>query len=173
MAGSIEQDRIDRLSSIGFKWALKEGVSTVPWQTRFNELVQYKAKYGDCNVPRSQGPLGRWVHNQRDSYREVKLAQDRIDRLNGVGFGWTPSSGDYRKRSAFPGSRKQLLATKEKVPSLSTNVEHLSIGDKATDVKPNGVKGEGFDSEALLPLQQIKFNPANIITNLGRRAMMS
>ena len=54
----LAQDRIDRLNSIGFKWTLKEGGPKVPWETRFNELVQYKAKHGDCNIPRRQGQLG-------------------------------------------------------------------------------------------------------------------
>ncbi|EJK71270.1 hypothetical protein THAOC_07311, partial [Thalassiosira oceanica] len=35
--------------------------STMPWETRYDELVQYKAKHGDCNVPWDhQGKLGVW-----------------------------------------------------------------------------------------------------------------
>ena len=62
MVGSLAQDRIDRLNSVDFKWAQRE--AAVPWESRFNELVQYKAKHGDCNVPGSQGKLGTWVNNQ-------------------------------------------------------------------------------------------------------------
>ncbi|EJK50105.1 hypothetical protein THAOC_30961, partial [Thalassiosira oceanica] len=90
MAGSLAQGRIDRLNSIGFKWTLAS--PTVPWETRFNELVQYKAKHGDCNVPRSQGKLGTWVSTQRSAYTAGSLAQDRIDRLNSIGFKWTLAS---------------------------------------------------------------------------------
>ena len=92
-AGSLAQDRIDRLSSIGFKWAMKEGGPTVPWETRFDELVQYKAKHGDCDVPTKQGKLGCWVCTQRGAYREDKLVQDRIDRLNSIGFKWDMKDG--------------------------------------------------------------------------------
>ena len=77
----------------------------MPWETRFNELVQYKAKHGDCNVPRSQGQLGKWVNNQRTIYKKGKLSQDRIDRLNGIGFDWTPPRGGSRKRKAPPSTR--------------------------------------------------------------------
>ena len=86
--GKLSQDRIDRLSNIGFKWALKEADSTVPWETRFNELVQYKAKHGDCNVPTKQGKLGTWVHTQRIAYAAGSLAQDRTDQLSSIGFEW-------------------------------------------------------------------------------------
>ena len=90
-AGSLAKDRTDRLISIGFKWALKETSPKVPWETRFDELVQYKAKHGDCKVPRSQGQLGEWVDTQRYRYTKSKLAQDRIDRLNNIGFKWALS----------------------------------------------------------------------------------
>ena len=87
-ANSLAQDRIDRLSSIGFKWAMKEAVQAVPWETRFNELVQYKTKSGHCNVPKSQGKLGTWASKQRIAYKANSLVQDRIDRLNNIGFKW-------------------------------------------------------------------------------------
>ena len=84
----LSQDRIDRLNSIGFKRSLKKAVPTVPWETRFGELVRYKAEHGDCNVPQKQGKLGTWVRNQRQAYTTGSLAQDRIDRLSKIGFKW-------------------------------------------------------------------------------------
>ena len=38
------------------------------WETRFNELQDYKALHGNCNVPRNyqhNKQLGLWVYNQR------------------------------------------------------------------------------------------------------------
>ena len=146
----LSQDRIDRLNVVGFDWMPPRGAGSKerPWEIRFNELVQYKAKHGDCNVPRSRGQLGRWVHNQREKYKTGKLSQDRIDRLNGIGFDCTPPRG---RKSYLPGSRIQLLLTKEKVPI--TNVKSPSTGDKAMVVEPDKVEGEGLDSEPSLPLQ--------------------
>ena len=86
-AGSLAQDRIDRLSSIGFKWKQTDP-ETVPWETRFDELVQYKAKHGTCSVPNRLGPLGRWVTSQRSAYMAGSLARDRIQRLSSIGFKW-------------------------------------------------------------------------------------
>ena len=112
--GELSQGRIHRLDGIGFDWTLTIGgprkkkppssISKslsrnersrpqVPWETRFNKLVQYKAKHGDCNVPQRQGPLGTWVSKQKTNYRKGKLSQDRVDRLNAIGFDWAPGRG--------------------------------------------------------------------------------
>ena len=96
-ANKLLQDRIDRLNSIGFKWSLRKMSTKVPWETRFNDLVEYKAKNGDCGIPQRRGVLGNWVHAQRNAYKKGKLAQDRIDRLSGIGFDWTPPIGLTRK----------------------------------------------------------------------------
>ena len=89
MADSLAQDRIDRLNSIGFNWAPQKLESEGLWNTRFSELVEYKAKHGDCNVPSRQGKLGRWVNKQRMKYMAGSLSQDGIDRLNSIGFKWS------------------------------------------------------------------------------------
>jgi hypothetical protein len=60
------------------------------WDESYKDLVAYKDKYGDCNVPRRWKELprlGRWVTNQRGPNR-VKLQQDQVDRLDAVGFMW-------------------------------------------------------------------------------------
>ena len=104
----LSQDRIDRLNGIGFDWTPpRGGVPGVPWETRFDELVQYNAKHGDCNISTKQKPLGRWVNDQRLKYKNSKLSQDRIDRLNGIGFDWTPPIGGSRKGRALPSTREQ------------------------------------------------------------------
>ena len=58
------------------------------WNTRFEELLKYKSEHGDCNVPGKQGKLGIWVRTQRVAYMAGSIAQDRIDRLDGIGFNW-------------------------------------------------------------------------------------
>ena len=62
------------------KWKL------VQWEKRFNELVAYKKKNGNCHVPQSQGTLGGWVKNQRANYRKGKLLPERTAQLKGIGF---------------------------------------------------------------------------------------
>ena len=127
MANSLTKDRLTRLNSIGFNWALMG--PTLPWEAQFKELVQYKAKRGDCNIPARQGRLGKWVDTQRTTHKKGMLSQERTERLNGIGFDWTPPRGRTRKRKAPPSTRKQSLPRKERVSSPSTNVISLSVGN--------------------------------------------
>ena len=85
--GKLSQERIDLLESIGFIWDLKERRE---WLDVFDELTKYKAANGDCNVPRAHGWLGEWVSQQRRSYKNGKLLQERLDLLENIGFVWEP-----------------------------------------------------------------------------------
>jgi len=63
----LNEERIELLNKMGFVWTVVREM--VPWETRFSELQDYKAKFGHCNVPRTsykENPsLGEWVHMQR------------------------------------------------------------------------------------------------------------
>ena len=54
------------------------------------QLAKYKEDHGDCLVPRGyeegKPKLGEWVHNQRK--QKSDMSQDRIKRLNELGFVW-------------------------------------------------------------------------------------
>ena len=136
--GKLEQGRIDRLNSTGFKWALKEAAPIVPWETRFKELVRYKTDHGDCNVPKSQGKLGTWVQTQRQQYKKNRLAQDRIDRLDSIGFDWTPRKGPSRERRTIPSKKNHPSSRKKRSSLISTNAVSISA---VTGVEA----GEGLD----------------------------
>ena len=90
--GKLEEERIKRLEELGFAWDLLSGI----WEASFGELVQYKAEHNDCNVPEGwpKNPsLGRWVNSQRRAYKSGKLENERIRRLEELGFVWDPLSG--------------------------------------------------------------------------------
>jgi hypothetical protein len=91
---NLPEDRISKLNEIGFVWSCRES-----WETRFNEFVEYKREFGHCHIPlryKRNPELGKWVNHQRNSYRKYmtegeehsNLTQDRIDRLNAIGFIW-------------------------------------------------------------------------------------
>ena len=153
-AGLLERDRIDRLNGIGFKWLLINVGPNVPWETRFDELVQYKAEHGDCNVPQSRGKLGTWVSKQRQQYNNDKLSQDRIDRLNGIGFNWTSPRAKFRNRKALPSSYEQSSIRHEIVPllSISTNGGSVSAAAGENGFDSSGVKVKDSVSGPVLSL---------------------
>ena len=82
--GKLSRERTTQLEGVGFNWGIKDK----PWEESFDELVVYKEKNGNCNMPRSQGALGRWVNKQRRNCKKGKLSQERITQLEGVGFVW-------------------------------------------------------------------------------------
>lgn len=59
----LSDEGIDVLEAMGFEWYV--GKPTIPWETRFEELVKYKESHGHCTVPRSykkDPSFGEWVH---------------------------------------------------------------------------------------------------------------
>lgn len=43
---SLCQDKVQALDSIGFDWGTRRGDQV--WKNKFNELVEYKRRHGDC-----------------------------------------------------------------------------------------------------------------------------
>mmetsp|Transcript_25726 Transcript_25726/g.53740 ORF Transcript_25726/g.53740 Transcript_25726/m.53740 type:complete len:589 (-) Transcript_25726:420-2186(-) len=94
-SSSLNDTRLERLQRIGFRWAKRKGQAS--WDEKFNELVAYEAKFGDCHVPtkyKDNTALGRWVSTQRAEYRKYQdgrktsMNADKIRRLEGIGFAW-------------------------------------------------------------------------------------
>jgi hypothetical protein len=74
------------LESIGFKWSIydKKG-----WEWFYAELLKFKKKYGHTRVKQTDKryySLANWVSVQRRDKR--KLMQDRIAKLDAIGFIW-------------------------------------------------------------------------------------
>jgi chromosome segregation ATPase len=57
-----------------------------PFGARIQELRAFRQANGHCKVPRSFQTLGKWVNNQR--VRIKKLSQEKIDKLDSLGFDW-------------------------------------------------------------------------------------
>ena len=60
-SAELTQERIDRLNELNFEWEV--ATKAVPWEVRFNEIVEYKEKHGNTLVPRNwkENPsLGEW-----------------------------------------------------------------------------------------------------------------
>lgn len=93
---SLNDSRLDRLQMIGFRWAKRKG--QVSWNEKFNDLVQYKARHGNCHVPtkyKANTALGRWVSTQRAEYKKYSegntkttMNAEKVQLLEGIGFAW-------------------------------------------------------------------------------------
>ena len=61
------------------------------WGRAFARLEEYREANGDCDVPRDfpdDPSLGSWVHDQRDRHRKGSLAEERMQKLDRLGFQW-------------------------------------------------------------------------------------
>ena len=72
------------------------------WEKRFNELKDYRKKYGNCLVPRNyqnNKKLGMWVHHQRCECKKfqkgeyARITNERIAKLKSINFVWEPPRG--------------------------------------------------------------------------------
>ncbi|KAL7523979.1 hypothetical protein ACHAXR_000388, partial [Thalassiosira sp. AJA248-18] len=85
--GKLREDRINDLDSIGFCW----GNLNDKWDQQFKELKKFKEEKGHCIVPQGYSAnrqLGIWVHNQRTLCKKGTISDDRISRLEKIGFLW-------------------------------------------------------------------------------------
>ena len=63
------------------------------WDERFGELVAYKDRVGDCDVPtryKENRRLATWVVGQRQAQKLGELSKEKIQRLDKIGFPWNP-----------------------------------------------------------------------------------
>jgi hypothetical protein len=95
MNSSMNDVRLHRLESVGFRWAKRKG--QVSWNEKFEELKAYKKKHGNCHVPtkyKENTALGRWVSTQRSDYKKFcegkksNMNEEKMHKLERIGFAW-------------------------------------------------------------------------------------
>ena len=106
---------LDRLQCIGFNFGAQDklqtlGVLKVPqiepvdresyleglWDSSYQELAAYKKHFGHCNIPvsyKANPSLGAWAFSQRMAYKKDRLSEERIVKLNELGFSFGPHKG--------------------------------------------------------------------------------
>jgi len=91
--------QIRALEALGFEWSYFHAI----WTDRLNELLEYKAIYGDTRVSQKFIPnprLGEWVATQRYHYKLLQqkkhfwMTPDRIEALEAIGFEWVIDNED-------------------------------------------------------------------------------
>jgi predicted helicase len=70
------------------------------WDERYGELKAYKNKIGHCRVPKNYAvnrQLAKWVEHQRNFRRQRLLNEERIRRLDEIGFLWNPDDESWEE----------------------------------------------------------------------------
>ena len=79
----------EKLTFLGVYWG-KEGTQNI-WEDRFRDILDFRAEYGHCNVPRhfkANMGLANWASKQRQKKRKGTLNSEKISRLTEIGFIW-------------------------------------------------------------------------------------
>lgn len=103
-SGDLPPDREERLNEIGFRWQEVERGDWELWESRFQELIAFKAKHSHCNIPvkwKENIKLGMWSAAQRALRKSGKLKRERERRLNEIGFDWREGSTKAEWKSRF------------------------------------------------------------------------
>lgn len=112
----LSKNRIEQLVSIGFIFDPHEEY----WQANFNELVKHlKENNGKYPTKENQSPnikkLSVWVNTQRSNYKNKKLSNDRISKLQSIGFIFDPHEESWQVN--FAQLIEYLKANDGKYPS--------------------------------------------------------
>ena len=96
----ISDERIKLLDKLGIDWSIKEVKKSPGWDFMYKLATAYYNHYKNLEVKRefvtkdgitmdSDGyNLGRWVSRQRVYYKNNKLSQEQIDKLEAIGMKW-------------------------------------------------------------------------------------
>ena len=86
---NLSDSKVILLESLSIDWNPSEN-NEVRWQEQFKKLEKYKETNGHCNVSRREDPdPGIWVSAQRTAYRLGRLGEERINKLESLGFEWS------------------------------------------------------------------------------------
>lgn len=84
----------------------KNGEFRIVWEQKFQELKEYKDKFGNLRVTRNTKgyiELGNWVAEQRRKMKNGKTTEEQFNKLNSLGFEWDRS---YYFHNTFRASQK-------------------------------------------------------------------
>jgi hypothetical protein len=147
--GALSIERRNRLDSIGFIW----DVSDAQWEARFAELLAYKVDHGDVNIPNEwHTGLGAWIGTQRQYKKRMCLAQEKIVRLNEIGFDWDPVETQWRQRF------EELIAYKTEHDSLDVPVSWPTGLGSWVNVQRTFCKNRKLSPEKIRQLNDVGFN---------------
>ncbi len=94
--GNLSHQRIVRLESLGIDWDPQNS----DWEQMFVELKKYASSQGlveISKIPKIHKNLSIWASHQRKNYVVGILTNDRISKLEAIGFEWHPETATWNK----------------------------------------------------------------------------
>ena len=170
LVGRLTDDRIKRLTLLGFAWNIRED-----WQKHYEELKTFVKEHGHANVPARYSQnrrLGIWVSAQRQQYKlrnspedpskpKPPLTDERIALLNELNFTWSvrsrDSAGDTWKVK-FEALKRNKAEHGDLSPDLANFVrEQRSQYQQFRDDKRTGRQTSEMTEDRIRQLREIGF----------------
>jgi hypothetical protein len=113
----ITNENVQKLSTLGFEWedtsqkgevenrikrlmhvTFELSIHDENWAKHFDKLCAFHKKFMHFSVPTGPGEykeLNTWVRHTRYLYNSNKLAKNRVELLDGIGFAWTAEDAKW------------------------------------------------------------------------------
>ena len=154
----ISFDRIAKLNSIGFIWDYLED----SWTNYFEKYIKFKKEshnepYRSSKI-KTDVELARWIGTQRAKYVKGNISQDRIAKLNSIGFIWDIIDFTWNKN--FQDYKASKEAGDSEPNTHSENKSEGLLGDWASRQRMR------YDRQDLSEYQLGQLNSINFIWDI-------
>lgn len=164
--GLLRDDHYKKLNQIGFVFTIdfynaETSKHQQLWDNMFERLCGYKRVHGNCEVPTQYDEdqeLGTWTANQRKLYRQGRIEENRFQRLDKIGFAWSPLEERW---SDMVGHLEDYLREHGdcKVPTMYETNEGANLGTWVSNVRAarRGTNGRFLTPEKIAQLDALGF----------------
>jgi superfamily II DNA or RNA helicase len=157
--GELEPERKAKLDSIGFIWSLAERQKKMreeTWGEMCAEFEKYPPNQRNGNLPVSNKRLAVWSNKQRFDRKAGRLSQERIQRLDQLGFNWEQQR---RERRTFEQYLSEFAEFRAKHGHCHVPIkyrENPRLGALAGELRVQRKKGVLF-AERIAKLDELGF----------------
>ena len=146
--GTISEQNYAKLNDLGFRFTSGHESK---WNDRYEQLIEFKKKYGHCNVPREpheyeDAPdLGKWVAHQRYQHRTRKLKDERFEKLHAIDFQWdVPELDSTEALTLSPGSGRDNDNFSEQATTIVHRDNSRTVTVGCTEVRVDLQRGSQY-----------------------------
>lgn len=140
--GKLSADQEKKLNDAGFIW--QAGTAQTPWKTRYNQLLEFHAAHGHCDVAvryPDNPSLGMWVASQRMNRKRGKLTVAQEKMLTEVGFVWQAGTAQKSWEARYA-ELLEFRATHGHCDVAVRNPENPSLGVWVVNQRSNMKRGK-------------------------------
>ncbi len=148
--GSLQQKYLDLLNQMGIPWDRYDD----QWEKQFLDYQEYIDQHGGIeSIPhlppsKTNQRLRSWVNRQRTQKRDGHLSQERIERLDRIGFIWNARDFDWMQRLQ---KLKRYVEENGEIPRLSQPGIGYWVDRRRFDYKQGKLSQERIDLLEAIP----------------------